>query len=731
MPFDDLTGASGFTSDSDGANANLDITMSEDSARNLWDVQAAVQQIAADFQTAVRAASDFNSYLISIRETGQTIKLPELGMGGGEGGNMTYSGGRVDSSSVPMISQSEASMAQRVGEMEENSSGAGSGAMAAMSSARAGGRPTDVGGIVSQATNLAWMGGMMGGQQHGAGGRSEVGSAYEQAYQFALQNEAHPDVVGASYGGQVGTPRAFAAQQILNQGIPAATQFLRGGGAGGFASMLGKLGTVGAIGYSVYQLGNAAAETYAQSRAMAISANNPGQGVGWGFQQRAGQAFMSLSPYVTSEEASQIYSSAISQGWASRQGGLAEGNFGQAINFMYGAAKNYNMSPEMSAQLLQTNSMGVHQSIQTLNEQLGTLKETMEGTGVSLEAVNSGFTSFTGQLISAGATGATAAQVAGGAAYGFGSNEYLKNGRGLEILQGTLGSQQTQNILSGLLGVLPGAALAGPHTQQSIAAMDQLTQQMVNDAQSQYPGDPTQAAAQFALMYNASFNPATPMTEQDAENYIAMYSTNPGALTQGQAEYKEKAKIRSTFDGDPKLQARGWKDKFVGQYRDDLTTGSIGHRIGMGAADVLGAVPMGIYHGIKAFFGGDTENTVTNYSPEVNTLLDSSADASKVQVLDDKGNVVATGRNDVSKWFSNKDNYQKFAADNSKYTIKDPSSNQTWNAKNIGTASESEMASASNTANTVTITLSPQAKQWFDTNKKDLKLSDGKNTSGG
>src|SRR5690242_18927665 len=135
--------------------------MSEDSARNLWDVQAAVQQIAADFQTAVRAASDFNSYLISIRETSQTVKTPSLVMEGGEGGNMSYAGGRVDSGSVPLI-QSELGMCNRIGEMEENSTGAGGGMMAAAPGA--GIQPINAVEIVNQLGYEAWMTSSISGQ---------------------------------------------------------------------------------------------------------------------------------------------------------------------------------------------------------------------------------------------------------------------------------------------------------------------------------------------------------------------------------------------------------------------------------------------------------------------------------------------------------------------------------------------------------------------------------------
>lgn len=708
MPWEDLTGNSGFTSDSDGANANLDITMSEDSARNLWDVQAAIQQIATDFQTAVRAASDFNSYLISIRETGQTIKMPSLDMGGGEGGNLSYAGGRVDAGSVPSAGvQSELSMASRIGEMEENQSGAGGGAMAARNPSA---RPVDVGGFVSQMTNAGWMASMTG--QHGTSQVTQ--DAYQQAYQFAQNNPLDPQVIAANHAGQTGTPHAFAATQVIQQGLPAAQQFLRGGGVGGIAGMLGRLGTYGAIGYAGYQLVNAGLETYAQSRSLGISTNNSANGSGWGFQQRLGQAGMAMSPFVSQEEAAQIYSSAVGQGWASRAGGFEQGSFGQAVNFMYGAAKDYNMDPAMSAQLLQTNSLGAGESVQALAEQLLTLRQTLDGTGVSMDAMNSTFTSFTGQLIAAGATGPMAAQIAGGALAGYSGNSYLgPSGRGAEIVSSTLGTQQTQNVLAGLTGTVPGAALAGQgHLQASTAELDRLTRRFTDQVMGMSGLDEAEKAAMFAQLYNGTFG--TNIGEQDALNMMAVNASNPAVLSSGQKKYVEQQKI-SYASGD---QAKSAWDRYTGGIQD-AASGGFWNKFSY-ADSWLTNLP-------NLFTSGGTENSVRNYSPEVQNLLDNSANPGDVSVMDDNGNVVAKGKDAIAKWFNDPNNYKKFSASGSKYSIKDQ--NASWNSSNIGGAGNTNDTgqSGSNEKNTVYITLSAQAKQYLDTSKSSLTLDTGKN----
>lgn len=704
MPFEDLTGNSGFTSDSDGASANLDITMSDESARNLWDVQAAIQQIATDFQTAVRAASDFNSYLISIREIGQTIKMPSLGMEGGEGGNMAYSGGRVDTGSVPIV-QSELSQASRIGEMEENQSGAGGGAMA---SRNPNARPVDVGGFISQMATAGWLASSTG-QQHN--GHQVTNDAYQQAYQYAQNNPLDPQVLAATYNGQSGTPHAFAATQIVSQGLPAAQQFLRGGGLGGVAGMFGRIGTFGAVGYAGYQLVNAGLETYAQSRSLGIATLNSEHGTGWGFKQRFGQAVMAISPFVSQEEAAAIYSTAVDQGWASRRGGFEQGTFGQAVNFMYGAAKDYNMSPEMSAQLLQTNALGAGESVQALSQQLLTLKQSLDGTGVSMDAAASAFTSFTGFLIAAGANGPGAAQVAGGALNAYAGNTYLgRNGRGAEIVQQTLASQQTQNILAGLTGTLPGAALAGGHLQSSTAELDRLTKRLADQVMSMSNLDDDEKAAMFMQLYNSTFG--TNISEADARNIMLEYVSNPNLLSEGQREYisKQGIEYRSGDDG-----RNAW-DRYIGRIKDK-TSGSWYNKI-TSSSSLITSIPS-----LWKETGG-TMSSNRNYSPEVDNLLSNSANPDQVAVIDENGNVVAQGKDAVSTWFADEGNYKKFSASGSKYTIKDGGA--TWNAKNIGGAGPTGEIGV-NTPNTVYITLSPEAKRYFSTNTDKLQISTGKN----
>lgn len=697
MPLDDLTGGSGFVSDSDGANATLDIVMSEDSARNLWDTQAAVQQIATDLQTAVRAAADFNSYLISIRETSQTIRMPSLGMEGGEGGNMSYSGGRVDSGSVPLI-QSEQGMASRIGEMEENASGDGGGAIAARG---AGARPFDPGEAVSQLTNVAWMASMAGG--HG-GIPPSTQASYEREYQYALNNQRDPMVRAATYAGQTGTPRAYAASRILSQGLPAAQQFLRGGGAGGIASMLGRLGTIGAIAYGGYQLVNAGMETYAQSRSMGISTLNSEHGAGWGLGQRVGQASMSLSPFVSQEEASQIYSSAVDQGWASRKGGFAQGDFSSAVNFMYGAAVDYNMSPEMSAQLLQTNSLGAGESVAALAEQLGTLKKTLDGTGVSMDAATSSFTSFTSFLIGSGVSPGEAAVVAGGAIKSFSGNTYLASGAGVAQTLSGMQSSRVQAIVGGLTGHLPGAAFSDSNIEGGLGAYQGLIHQLAVEYNSQTGLSIDDRVSQFMVAYQS--------------------------LTGQQIDFQTAKQIMLEAAADPNYITRGQSD-----YRKSSTLGPLEHQ------NAAQATFHGLDWDVFDFSGLAGEqndpgsiNAHQYYNSNVNTLLLNAGDRLSQYKLFGPGDkpVNYNGHqyagSEIAQWFADPSHYEQFNDPKGGYYIQGPDGNK-YNAQNIGLGGSNSGASGtgSNANNTVYITLSEQAKQYFSTDRSQLNLSDGKN----
>lgn len=700
MAFEDFTGASGFTSDSEGANANLDITMSEESARNLWDVQAAIQQIATDLQTAVRAASDFQSYLLAMRETAQTLRMPSLGMEGGEGGNMSYSGGRVDTQSVPLI-QSELGMAQRVGEMEENASGAGGGAMAASGGGR---RPFDPGEAVGQMTNIAWMASMAG--QRGV--PQETVSAYEQEYQFATRNRMDPQVLAASFGGQVGTPRAYAASRLITQGLPAAQQFLAGGGAGGIASMLGRAGAVGAVAYGGYQLVNAGLESYAQSRALAISTGNSDHGVAWGLGSRLSQAGMALSPFVSQQEAAQIYSSAVDQGWASRGGGgFDQGDFSSAVNFMYNAAKDYNMSPEMAAQLLQTNSLQAGESVSALSEQLFTLKKTLDGTGISMAQATSTFTSFTNFLISAGATPGDAAVAAGGMLKSFAGNTVLgPTGAGVAAAQQGLSGPGVQNILGALTGHLGPAALAGANLEGSLRAYEGIIHSLAVEYSNQTGMSEEDRVAQFMIAYQ-NFT-GQPIDFLKAQAIMKEAVTDPHFMTKGQEDFK--------------------RESTMGALQHQNTAQQIWHGMDRGLFDLAG----GGYTSMQKDMG--MINAHEYWNEEINNLLYSVGDqGNKLVLFGPDGKPVQVDGHDlagseIAAWIGNPENYNKFKDASSGYYIKDLRDNNMFNSQNIGLggANAGVTSSGQSAANTVYITLSDEAKKLINTDRSQLNLDDGK-----
>ena len=466
--------------------------------------------------------------------------------------------------------------------------------------------------------------------------------------------------------------------------------------------MLGRLGTIGAIGYGGYQLINAGLETYAQSRALGISALNSEHGTGWGFEQKLGQAEMSLSPFISQEEAAQIYSAAIDQGWASRKGGFAQGNFSSAVNFMYGAAVDYNMSPQMSAQLLQTNSLGAGESVAALSEQLLTLKKTLDGTGVSMDAATSSFTSFTSSLISGGASPGDAALIATGAIKSFSGNTYLAGGAGVAQIQNAMSSSRVQAIVGGLTGHLPGAAFAGTNVQGGLAAYQGLLHQLAVEYSRQTGIGEEDRAAQFMVAYQSLTGQQIDL--QTAKEMMMEAAADPNFVTRGQRD------VKSTLGP---LEHQNWAQ----------------------------ATWHGLDWNIFSFKGLEGEqndpgsiNAHQYYNEKINNLLLSAGDQlSKYKLYGPGGRPVNYQGHqysgaEIAQWFADPNNYNLFNNPSGGYYIQGPDGNR-YDARNIGLGGSNAgvTGSGSTAANTVYITLSEQAKQYFAVDRTQLNLSDGKN----
>jgi len=711
VAFEDLTGSSGFTSDSDGANANLDITMSEDSARNLWDVQAAIQQIATDFQTAVRAASDFQSYLISIRETGQTIQMPDLGIGGGEGGNMSYSG-RVDTSTQP-TSSGENNMIGRIAEMEENSTGDGGGAMAARAEAGGGGgggKRISGGEVMNSLTQAAWLANSRGDRQAQAEQSMENNQQFQSAFDFAVNNPNHPMVTKAAPIGRAaaGTPYAFAAQQMVAAGLPAAQQFLRGGGLGGAARIVGGLGTVGAIGYAGYQLYQAGAEFYAQGRAMSIATNNSEHGLGWGMGQRLDTAISSLSPFYSSDDINEMKSTIINQGWASG-GNMGQGTYGEALDFMKTNMRDYGMSPALSGQLLQSNALGAGASIESLNLQLATLKDSLDGTGVSMAAATSTFVSFTSFLTASGVAPDQAAVIAGGGLNAFAGNTYLGNsGKGAMSFMEIMASPSAQAIVGARTGHLPGTASYAADPKGSVAELEGQIYQMAKRIDSMKSLAPEDRVEMFRRTVNATFK--LQWDYKTAEQF--MYQAIAGGqhfYSEGMGKIEEEGTFKEADRSGPRAAMQGI----------DALPGKALTAIGLSSREE----------------NAGYINSYRHYSPQVESILNDAEKAGKLGEVTlygpDGKPIQMDGKNvsgaEIARWFADKNNAAKFKDTKSGIYIQDQTGNQ-YNSQNIGLGGKNGVSgNTGELKGTVYITLSADAKKYFDTNTDKIEMSNGQN----
>ncbi len=225
--------------------------------------------------------------------------------------------------------------------------------------------------------------------------------------------------------------------------------------------------------------------------------------------------------------------------------------------------------------------------------------------------------------------------------------------------------------------------------------------------------DDDEKAAMFMQLYNGTFG--TQIGLEDARNMMVENVSTPGLLSEGQKKYKSELGM-SYMSGD---KGRNAWDRYTGSIQDSAS-GAWYNKFSYASSWFTSAPALWDET-------GGTANSNRNFSPEVQSVLDSSPDASKVVVLDESGKAVATGKDEVSTWFADRNNYNKFSASGSRYTIRDNGSNSTWNSMNIGGASSTNDVAGANEKNTIYITLSPQAKQWFDTNKDNFTLDDGKN----
>lgn len=404
MALDDLSG------EQDVVSTSLTVDVPADSAQNLVDLNAASAELRSNMEAIARATQAYGDYLRTARDIGQTLRFPQ---GGGLGGGQYEGvGGRVDSSSVPDAVGALSSAAGRAEQMASNALGAGIGTA-----------EQGLSGAISERGMGAGEGPM-----GGMGGLTNM--------LFAGQ------MVHAAGAGTYRTIRdrggAFIAGQAMKRGLgpiaPAVASRMA-------LSMAGRIALPIAAGVAVYQ----GAEAYYGLRSRG---REFGEGAWGGLEKTIGEKWMALHPAISGEEASEIYNTAIAQGYAGRGDDL----FGATTEFAKNNLIDLNMSVEDSFQLLQSNLDRTGQSIESLKNIMADLPELAEGSAKSLSTLNEQFLQINEYGVSQGLSGPAAANLGVNVAALWAGNPALAPDTA-NVIQAALSSTAFQSELAGKYGV--------------------------------------------------------------------------------------------------------------------------------------------------------------------------------------------------------------------------------------------------------------------------------------
>jgi hypothetical protein len=228
--------------------------------------------------------------------------------------------------------------------------------------------------------------------------------------------EPFKDQPGAPGGGEgaAATEEAAGASGLLSK-------------LGSFGKVLGPLGallTAGIAGFEAYQKGGA------EIQKLRNVASVRGGAAGEGMQVEMHARMLAMNPFISQEQARQIYQSVMSEGYADASGAGAD----NVIDFMKTNLTNLNMSVADSAKLLRNTIVGekdgdpqsVNAALGQLRQELDTIRTVSRGTALSTPEFTQGAMDLKNRLIAAGAPAEAAGQAAIGEESEFGTDQVLK-----------------------------------------------------------------------------------------------------------------------------------------------------------------------------------------------------------------------------------------------------------------------------------------------------------------
>jgi hypothetical protein len=232
----------------------------------------------------------------------------------------------------------------------------------------------------------------------------------------------------------------------------------KGFGIGAIASKLGIVGAAitGAIGlFEGVQKGGQAIQ------GLRNEASVRGGAAGEGAQVEMRARMLSMNPFISQDQARQIYQSVMSEGYADASGAGAD----NVIDFMKTNLTTMNMSVADSAKLLRGTIVGqregdpdsVNHSLGQLREELDKIRTTSRGTMISTPEFTAGAMGLKNTLMAAGANAATAGQIGIDKEGEYGDDPALREqmAKGSGDMMGSASGQALMKTFGGLGSVVP------------------------------------------------------------------------------------------------------------------------------------------------------------------------------------------------------------------------------------------------------------------------------------
>lgn len=225
------------------------------------------------------------------------------------------------------------------------------------------------------------------------------------------------------------------------------------GGLGGIASKLGIVGAAitGAIGiFEGVQKGGQAIQ------GLRNTASVRGGAAGEGAQQEVRARMLAMNPFISQDQARQIFQQAMSGGYADASGAGAD----NVIDFMKTNLTNLNMSAADSMKLLKNTIIGeregdpnsVNNALGQLRTELDTIRTASRGTMISTPEFTAGAMGLKNTLMAAGAPAEAAGQIAIGKEGEYGNDPALREqmAKGANDMMGSNSGQALIRQFGGL-----------------------------------------------------------------------------------------------------------------------------------------------------------------------------------------------------------------------------------------------------------------------------------------